>query len=198
VRDELKLYRDGQGNPLNIVGSWADVTEQRRSERLVRESEKKYRSVLETTSEGYWLIDPASKQTLEVNPSLCNILGYSADEIIGQTPLNFVDADNREIFIEQTGRITESDHRSYEIELRHKHGFNVPCMFHASTVRNDKGEPLYAVALVTSIGELKKIEHELLRATEQAESANQAKSEFLANMSHPQTTRLHQQGEECR
>ncbi len=184
VHDELKLYRDAQGQPINIVGSWADVTEQKNNERRLRESEKKYRSVLETTSEGYWLIDPQSKQTLEVNQSLCDILGYTAEEMTGKTPMDFVDETNREIFIEQTARISESDHRSYEIELCRKNGVNIPCLLHASTVRDEKGKPLYAVAMVTAIGDLKVIERDLLQATERAEMASEAKSEFLANMSH--------------
>ena len=72
---------------------------------VLLEHSEKYSNVLKTTSEGYWLIDPTTKKTLEVNESLCNILGYAEDEIIGRTPLEFVDETNKAIFIEQTGKI---------------------------------------------------------------------------------------------
>ena len=184
VHDELRLYRDAQGEPLNIVGSCANITVQKLAETNLRVSENKYRRVLETTSEGYWLIDPNSRQTLEVNDSLCAILGYSEREMLGRTPLEFVDETNRQVFIDQTSRITSTDHRIYEIELRHKSGKNIPCIFHASTIRDQDDKPLYAFALVTDISELKSVENQLKEATEKAHQASHAKSEFLANMSH--------------
>ncbi|MDH3348992.1 MAG: response regulator, partial [Desulfobulbaceae bacterium] len=148
------------------------------------ESEHKYKNVLEITTEGYWLIDPKTKKTIEVNQSLCDILGYPTGSMLGLTPFEFVDEENKQIFLEQTALIGAMDHRSYEIALRHKNGFNIPCIFHASTIRNLDGSPQYAVALVTDIRHLKKIEKELMLATEKAEQANRSKSEFLANMSH--------------
>ncbi|MDH4318534.1 MAG: transporter substrate-binding domain-containing protein, partial [Desulfobulbaceae bacterium] len=148
------------------------------------ESEHKYKKVLEITTEGYWLIDPKTKKTLEVNQSLCDILGYSTENMLGRTPFDFVDEENKKIFIQQTALIGITDHRSYEVALRHKDGFNIPCIFHASTIRSRDGYPQYAVALVTDIRHLKKIEKELMLATEKAEQANRSKSEFLANMSH--------------
>ena len=70
----------------------------------MRESEEKHRALLETTSEGYWLLNPEVK-TIEVNQALCKMLGYSQDEMLGKAPFDFVNDENRKIFIEQTSKI---------------------------------------------------------------------------------------------
>ncbi|MDL1959644.1 MAG: PAS domain S-box protein, partial [Deltaproteobacteria bacterium] len=90
----------------------------------LQESEKKYRTFIETTSEGYWLIDLEHK-ILEVNQSLCDMLGYSRQEIIGKTPLDFVDDKNRNIFKSQMRQIKDTFHCSYEITLKSKTGEDI-------------------------------------------------------------------------
>ena len=126
------------------------------------ESEKKYRSIITTTDEGYWLIDPHTKQTLEVNDSLCRMLECERGELIGKTPFDFVDEDNREIFKEQTAKIVDTDHRSYNITLRTKNGREVFTRFNATTLRDEAGRPLYAVAFVTDLTQLKIYESDII------------------------------------
>ena len=98
------------------VWSFRDVTERKRFEEALRESEERYRTLLETTSEGYTLLN-AERIIIEVNEAFCKMLGYSQDEILGKTPFDLVDDENREIFVEQTSKISDTEHRSYEITL---------------------------------------------------------------------------------
>ena len=134
------------GEVVGVASMVNDVTEAREIERVLKKNEKKYLSALETTSEGFWLIDPKNHKTREVNSSLCDILGYSPEEIIGRTPLEFVDADNLKILTSRLPKIQANTRLSFEISLLTKHGENVPCFFHGTTVRNDDGSPRYAVA----------------------------------------------------
>jgi len=83
---------------LGYRGSGEDVTERNATAQALRQREQKFRSIVQTTSEGYWLIDPDTSATLEVNQALCDMLGYSGREMMGKTPLDFVDAENAEIF----------------------------------------------------------------------------------------------------
>jgi PAS domain S-box-containing protein len=126
-------------------------------EKALRESEEKYRTFIEMTSEGYWVLDHEHK-TVEVNQALCDMLGYTRAEILGKSPHDFVDDDNLKIFKYQMGKIESTLHRSYEITLKKKSGEDVAAWFNATTVRDDTGEFKGAYALVTDITERKQME----------------------------------------
>lgn len=155
--------QDINGNILKLRGVIQDITQRKRNEQQMHDSEERYRTIFEGAPEGVWLIGP-DRRTIEVNKSLCDILGYQRDEMIGNTPLDFVDEKNREIFIEQTGKITTTEKREYEIELRHKDGHNIPTYFRATTLHNTSGGVLEAVAFVSDLTEQKAAEIALRRA----------------------------------
>jgi len=129
---------------------------QTKVKKVLRESEKKYRTLLETTSEGCWLLNPEVK-TIEANAALCKMLGYSQDEMLGKTPFDFVDDKNRRVFIEQTSKISDTKHRSYEITLKKKNGKDLHTYFNATTIIAESGEILGSFAFITDLSDRKKI-----------------------------------------
>jgi PAS domain S-box-containing protein len=149
-----------------IAGLTGRIVERKQAEELLRASEEKYRTLLETTSEGCWLINPELK-TIEVNEALCKMLGYSQDEMIGKTPFAFVDGENRKIFIEQTSKISNTLHRSYEITLKKKSGEDLPTYFNATTIRGKSGEMLGSFAFITDITQKKQAEEALRKSEDQ-------------------------------
>jgi len=167
----------------HFVAVKEDITARKRADDALRESERRYRSVVNSTSEGYWLLNK-ERETIEVNDSLLRMLGYSREEMLGRRPVDFVDAENRQIFIEQTAKIESTDHRTYEIALRKKDGRNIHTIFSATTLRDEQDEVLGAFAFVTDISLRKQYEKDLQTAREAALEASRAKSDFLANMSH--------------
>jgi len=173
---EAPVVRDGQ--TVAIVGALVDVTERKQAEKSLRESEKKYRTLLETTSEGCWLLNPERK-TIEVNESLCKMLGYSQDEMLGKTPFEFADVENRKIFIEQTSKISTSPHRSYEITLKKKNGQDLHTYFNSTTIKDESGEVQSAFAFVTDITQRKQAEEERNRLAIAIEQA--AESVFITD-----------------
>jgi len=167
----------------HFVAVKEDITEQKRNADALLVSERKYRQVVNSTSEGYWLLNK-NRETVEVNDALLTMLGYARAEMLGRTPLEFVDDDNRQIFIEQTAKIESTDHRVYEIALRTKAGQNIHTIFSATTMRDEQDEVQAAFAFVTDISLRKQYEKDLLAAQEAALNASRAKSDFLAGMSH--------------
>ena len=175
---------DDKGNLLGYRGVDKDITIRKNNEEVLRRSEEKFRSIVETTAEGFWLIDPASKYTLEVNRALCEMLGYEESEMLGRTPMEFVDDENRKIFKTQMSKIEDTDHRVYEISLKKKNGEDLHTHFNATTLRNDKNEAIAAYAFITDLSQHHKLEKALIDAKEESDRANKAKSSFLSSISH--------------
>ena len=148
-----------------ITGLTGRIVERKQAEESLRASEEKYRTLLKTTSEGCWLINPELK-TIEVNAALCKMLGYTQDEMLGKTPFDFVDDENRKIFIDQTSKISATRHRSYEITLKKKNGEDLPTYFNATTISNEPEEVLGAFAFVTDITGKKRTEEALRKSEE--------------------------------
>jgi len=143
-----------------IVAIYDDVTEQKQMEESLADSEEKYRALIEMTSEGYWRLDSLYK-TSEVNPALCDMLGYATEEMIGRSPHDFVDEENLKIFKYQVGQIGSTLHRSYEIVLKKKSGEGIPVWFNATTIRDNAGEFKGAYSLITDISKRKAAEDAL-------------------------------------
>ena len=129
------------------------------SEEMMLESEKPYQKLVEITSEGYWLVDSKSR-TIEVNQALCDMLGYSQEEIIGKLPLDFAETESRKIFISQNLRIFDIPNRSYDLILKKKTGDDVYVHFSATTIKDQSGEVKGVFALITDITDRKRAEEE--------------------------------------
>jgi len=159
------------GEIIGIVEVTLEDTKRKRAEEALRESEKKYRNLLETTSQGYWMVNPELKN-IEVNDSICKMLGYRPDEMLGKTPFDFVDDENRKIFIDQLSKISVTPHRSYEITLKKKDGQDLNTYINGTTIQDESGEVQGAVALITDITDMKQTERRLKQREKELEIKN--------------------------
>ena len=76
-----------------------DITEHKNAEAKIKESEEKYRQIVETAQEGVWLIDENSNTTF-VNEHMAKMLGYTTKEVEGKHLFEFMDDEAKEIAIE--------------------------------------------------------------------------------------------------
>lgn len=141
---------DEKGNTTNFIKVSEDITERKLANAALKEIEEKYRKLIETTSEGFWLINSKS-ETVDVNQSLCNMLGYSKEEIIGKTPFDFVDDENLKIFKNQISQASRQQHRNYEILLNGKNNVTTPTLFNATSINDNSGKYSGSFAFVTDI-----------------------------------------------
>jgi diguanylate cyclase (GGDEF)-like protein/PAS domain S-box-containing protein len=80
-RDTACLY--DKGRYLGRAWFFRDITERKKAERELRESEENFRTIFSSVSEGIFLSDVATGQFIDVNPVGCAMFGYTREEIIG-------------------------------------------------------------------------------------------------------------------
>ncbi|MDD2784345.1 MAG: PAS domain S-box protein, partial [Sulfuricurvum sp.] len=83
------IIKDDNGNYLYSLHILKDITEQRKIEQALRESEEKFRSLVESTSDWIWEINADGFYTY-VSPRVKDLLGYSPEEVLGKSPFEFM------------------------------------------------------------------------------------------------------------
>ncbi|HEV2912090.1 MAG TPA: PAS domain S-box protein [Pyrinomonadaceae bacterium] len=96
--------RDGQGDAVGVRAVVRDITERMTVEEAMRESEERYRALVEQSSDGIFLADIETKRILEANPAYCSLLGYTPEEILKLT-LYDVAAASAETIDENIGKV---------------------------------------------------------------------------------------------
>ena len=178
--------RDAGGNPIRFLGTGINITDRKRAEEALRESEERFRGTFENAAVGIVHSDSAG-HFLRVNEKFCAIIGYSREELLHKVFRDIVHPDELNAHIENyKSTFVRNAPLAFGVERRflRKDGTTVWLEGYVSFQYDASGRPLYAIAAVLDISERKMLDEELRRAKESAEAANRAKDEFLANVSH--------------
>ena len=166
-----------------------DITERKRAEAALRETEEKYRKLIELAGDAIIAVDAQTGMILDANQMAEKILGRSRAEIIGLHQTEIQPQERLEQYSEIFKKHVEAcGVFQTELELRRKDGTLVP-MEVSATVVDVQGKKIVQ-GIFRDISEHKQTEKALKQAKDAAEVANRAKSEFLANMSHELRTPL--------
>ena len=109
VRDEATLIRDEEGNSLYWLGVQYDITEQKRTQEQLRQSEERFKVLSQEVVEGIVLSE--NGKVIDANRSLTEMFGYGLEELIGKDAIELTPPEYREMVMR---RISEEDTRPYE------------------------------------------------------------------------------------
>lgn len=137
-----------------------EITRREKLEVALRTSERKYRTLLETSSEGFWLVD-INLKTIEVNDALCNLLECDREDLIGKTPFHFIAEEHHQRFAQHMEQLAIHNHRQYELMLHKKNGDVVYTIVHGTTLRDESGQVQGAFGYLTDISDRKRNEAKL-------------------------------------
>jgi PAS domain S-box-containing protein len=88
-RTDLTLVRDEQANPLYVIAQVQDITARKRTEETLRESEERYRELVEH-GQGFVSTHDLSGKLFSVNPAAAEALGYTPSEMVGRNLMEFI------------------------------------------------------------------------------------------------------------
>ncbi len=153
----ISLVRDAAGLPLHVVSQVQDITEQKRSDDILRRSELRYRRVVETAYEGVWTIDRDAR-TDYVNGRMAEMLGYVADDMLGRSMFDFMDDDARLEAARNFQRRQQGVVEVHEFRLQRKDGSPLWTQMSVNPILDPGGGFAGALAMVTDITERKRVE----------------------------------------
>jgi len=164
----VSLVKDRDGRPVYAIGMVQDITERKRTEDSLRESEERFRTTFENAGIGIALVDMQGR-CIKCNPALRKMLGYSEEVLSRMAFTEYIHPDDRERDWGLYSDLAAGKRDKYEIEARYikKDGQVMWGLLTVSLVKNMDGLPEYAVGMVEDITERKRAEEELQRSFHQ-------------------------------
>jgi PAS domain S-box-containing protein len=138
-------------------------------EQALHASEERYRRLIETAAEGIWEID-LNGRILYANQSMATILGRGGDDLSGCSWIDLVDPDDAPRAREALARVARGDQEHSEWRLRRADGSSVWVSMSTAAIKDHRGRPEGAFAMVTDISDRKRVERELARHRDHLES----------------------------
>jgi PAS domain S-box-containing protein len=185
-------FNDIHGNLAGVISAYLDITDIKQTERDLRKSEERFRSIFEYAPDAVIILD--TKGTiLSWNPAAEKIFGYSEADIIGENAERFMPTNKREDYQSMLMRL---DHpgmpdpfgETIESEGKCKDGTTIPLEVSLSIWQSEDEQ--FISVIVRDITDRKNAEKVLREAKTTAEEVAKVKAQFLAHMSHEIRTPL--------
>lgn len=184
VRTDKLPYRDLQGNIIGVLGFAIDITEQKKAQDKVSESELRYELVARATNYAIWDWNLVNNEILW-NDGLLKVLGYSSDNLNpnGDWWIEHIHPDDRKRVETGIHAIIDSgDKQNWEDEYRfhHKNGSYLYILDYGHVVHDVDGKPVRMVGAMQNITERKNMEIELQKHRSNLEQLIKEKTEELS------------------
>ena len=147
-----------------------DITESKIAEEKLRESEEKYRNIVETANEGILIIDDEAIVTY-ANKKMAEMLGYSLEEGIGRPIWNFISEEYKAIVKLNLEKRRRGINENYELKLIHKDGSSLWVLINAKSLFDKDGKFIGSMNMLTDITKRKEAETKLRETLDNLESS---------------------------
>ncbi|MHB8139600.1 MAG: PAS domain S-box protein [Smithellaceae bacterium] len=168
VENSVSFNRDENGKPFEIIGVTRDISERKKAEEALRESEKRYRMIVENMSDSIATLDLNLQYTYQ-SPSIQRITGYSVDELKNISARERLTPESRVIVekmledalsYELQGKFRRFGTQIAEVEAYHKNGGTVWLEITAAFTRDENGKLTGILITSKNISERRKTSQE--------------------------------------
>ena len=179
VEEKIKALRNEKGTIVGFIGSSHDITEKRKAEERLKESEERYRAIVENSHDGILLVDD-SRRLLYTNETLCELLGYTRKELVGKDFIDLLDSDSREIVLDRYKRRQRGEDvpTRYEFSILTKNGEKRTVEVSSAVITDTKGRKM-TVAQLLDVTERKLAEKALKLSRERLDLAMSVTNEGI-------------------
>ena len=153
-------FRSNDGSRL-VLTLGSDITERKQAEQALQESEKKYRTIVETAQEGIWIIDAAGR-TIFANPRMADMLGCAITDMLGREVFYFIEEEDRPEAEQHLWRLSQGMQEIADRCFRLPDGTNLWTIVSAQPLFDEASRYIGAFAMVTDITD-RKVAEEALR-----------------------------------
>jgi PAS domain S-box-containing protein len=190
IRDATQR-KEAELDRLRLAGEQAARVAAEQAAEALRQSEERFRTAFDHAPIGMDLTD-LEGHFLQVNAALCDLTGYTEQELLARTFQDITHPDDQEADLARVQQLLAGESPAYQMEKRYlrKDGQVSWGRVNSSLVRDHHGAPLYFIGQIEDITARVRAEEELRAALDAAQAANRAKGAFLDMMSHELRTPL--------
>ena len=147
---------------VGLLGCVIDISNLKKTEEALRQSEEKYRQIMEHAPAGIYEVDFVRKKFVAVNDMMCHYTGYSQEEFLSMSPFDILTEESQRLFAERLEKIFSGEPvpevAEYRIKDKNKRERRVLI---SARFLYDQGKPRGATVVVHDITEKKKMEEEI-------------------------------------
>jgi PAS domain S-box-containing protein len=166
------ILKDGKGNIIGFSGTGRDITEHKKAEKALRESEERYKNLFKANVDGILISDATTKKFRYANPAICRMLGYSEEEL---TQMGVADIHPKEsleqVFAEFEAQASGAKITAKDLQCVRKDGQVISVSINASTVMIGQNE--YLMGIFRDVTERKNKEKQMLDANRRLEKVSE-------------------------
>lgn len=164
-----QTLHDETDRPIRMIGIVMDVSDRKQLEIALQQSEERYRQIVETATEGIWILD-ANHATTFVNPCMTTMLGYSEAEMLGKSLFDFMDEDGKAIAAKLIERRRQGIGEQHDFKFQHKDGSDVWTLISSRPLQDDAGRYAGVLGMLADITQRKLAELALQQQTQQEQA----------------------------
>jgi two-component system CheB/CheR fusion protein len=180
-------YCDAEGRVIGVIGVSRDITERKRAEEILRQSEARFRSVFDNSRDVIYRLNVQTGRFEYVSPSVKTVVGFSPDEIMemdADTAMGVVHPDDLPVMRAALASLEETGHGEVEYRQRTKSGEYRWISNNMSLTRDAAGRPLYRDGNIRDVAERKQAEEAVRQAAKELERSNEDLAQFAHVASH--------------
>ena len=155
------ITRTEDGKPLRVIGTHTDITERKKAEELLKQSELKYKNIIRTTQDGFWYVDTDGR-FLDVNDAACKMLGYERGKLLKMKISDIEAIEDEADVIRHIEKMRNTGGDRFETKHKRKDGTIVEVEVTTSFIKDADNERICVFA--RDITKRKKLEEQLLQA----------------------------------